>query len=127
MNELTFVFNELNALQSQLKRTVNRLWSIQLDLGMAYAQGQNETDFLPRRLNHLKNENTLKFEKLLRRFNHLITAHLGKNFLVFRSSDDTKLTAEIRTMLRYIQNAYVTELPILQNLARVNRVLTGHS
>jgi hypothetical protein len=126
MNSLHFAYQELTDLQGRLKETVNRLWSIHGILTAAYEEGQKEIDFLPRRLYQRKKEVELNLEKLLRQVNKVVSFHLNRSLLLINSEEDMNALMGIRTTIRYIQNAYASELSLIHSLASFNRLLTTY-
>lgn len=123
MKRLNQTLEKLTKLQSHFQRTANRLWFLQTALKIAYSRGDSPAEFLPRRLILLQTEGHLRLEKLLHRLQNLLQVQLDANFLLIKSTEEAETAARIRATLRYIQNAYVTDLPTKQNLERLNRVL----
>jgi len=113
-------FQALNFLQSRLKGTANRLWSIQSSLASAYTQGLKETDFLPRRLINRRREEQYKFEKLVDDLNTVVKSHFGRHFVAFSSPEEVRTVMNIRRTIQYIKNAYSNEPTLLDTLARLN-------
>ena len=123
MSHFQSVFSELRDLESRLKTTVNRLWSIRLALASAYRQGQHESDFLPRRMMSLKRTEQVRFERLLHRLNRILSTALDSTFVLFTSAEEAQAATHLRKTLRYIQNAFVGDPSIRCNLARVHHLL----
>lgn len=122
MSRFDYAFQALNFLQSRLKGSANRLWSIQSSLANAYTQGLKENDFLPRRLINRKREEQYKFEKLIDELNSVVASHFGRHFIAFSSPDDVQTVINIRKTIQYIKNAYSSEPALLDTLARLNTI-----
>ena len=125
--ELEQVSEELNALQGLLQGTVNRLWSLKLSLNSAYHHGLDEKDFLPRRLHSLRHEEQRKLDTLLRRLNQVLSGYLGSPILVLDPGEDLDTLLNIHRTIRYLRNAYSSEAPLLQALAKISRALPAGS
>ena len=123
MSRFDAVFEELRLLQSRLKTTVNRLWFIKISLDSAYRCGHTESDFLPRRLVSQRKEAQEEYKRLLQCLNRLISSQLDSAFVVLNSHEDEKTLKQIRSTIRYIQNAFAVELPLRRTLARLNTLL----
>lgn len=123
MKRLTQILEELTELRSGLQRTANRLWFFQSALKISYRRGEGPDKFLPRRLTLLQAEYKLRLNILLNRLQNLLTCQLNNKFFLIKTTEDAQIAAQIRALLRYIQNAYVTDIPTKQNLERLHRVL----
>ncbi|MBI3541447.1 MAG: hypothetical protein HY073_04855 [Deltaproteobacteria bacterium] len=110
MSQFDSVFAELRRLQSRLKVSANRLWSLRSQISSAYFNEHQESDFLPRRLIQLKIQEQIKFDQCLSQLNFVISTRLDSAFIVFSSEEDVKTVAEIRRTIRYIRNAFAGEL-----------------
>ncbi len=127
MSRFDSVLNELRELQSRLKMTANRLWSIKLSLASASQEGHTEGDFLPRRLTLREKEEQSEFERLLNRLNRLISQHLDSSLIAFSSIEDVETVSRISKMIRYIHNSFAGELPLGQTWAKLNAALPAYS
>lgn len=127
MTRFQNVFQELDRLQDNLKRAANRLWRIRLLVAKAYSQGQSDGDFLPRRLLKLRIEAQREIDHHLNQLHRVLSSELDSTFIAFDSLDDVKEAMRIRTTLRYIQNAFADELPVVNTLARLNSALPSYS
>ncbi|MBI4412612.1 MAG: hypothetical protein HY541_09035 [Deltaproteobacteria bacterium] len=120
---LHLIFNELRQLQTSLQKASDRLWAIRKSITVAHHQGQLETDFLPRRLIALKNEEEIRFDNLLDQLKGVISSNLGRALLPLNSSDDVKVIIGIRKTIRYIRNAFAGELPLSFALDKIHQSL----
>src|SRR5262245_15361762 len=127
MNRLEFALKELSLLESDLKKTVNQIWSLKLRLSSAYSFGHMESDFLPRRIQARIYEEQREFERLVVELRHVLSFHLGSAFIPLSSAKDLKTVRSLRTTIRYIKNAYTDEPHLLEALARLNRPLASSS
>lgn len=127
MSRFTPVLNELRELQSRLKTTANRLWSIKLSLASASQEGQREGDFLRRRLGLREKQEQLEFEKLLNRLNRIVSQHLDSSLIAFSSIEDVETVAGISKTIRYIHNSFAGEFPLGQTWAKLNAALPAYS
>jgi hypothetical protein len=127
MSRFAPVLDELRDLQSRLKATANRLWSIKLSLASAKKDGGSEQDFLLRRLAKREREEQVEFEKLLTRLNRVVSQNLDSSFIAFSSIDDVQTVARISKMIRYLHNSFAGELPLGQTWAKLNAALPAFS
>lgn len=123
MRRLEQVSEELNVLQGQLQGAANRLWKLKFSLNSAYYHGYSEGDFLPRRLQCLRQQEQEHFEALLERLKGLLASYLGSPVLVFDSDQDLDTLQDIHRTVRYLKNAYCSDPPLLNALARIRRAL----
>ncbi|HEX5037878.1 MAG TPA: hypothetical protein VFX30_12030 [bacterium] len=126
MNKFDTILNELKDLQSRLKNTANRLWSIKLTLTGA-PDGQAEAEFLRRRLMKREKEEQQEFEKLLNRLNRCISSHLDSSLIAFSSIEDVQTVASISKTIRYLHNSFAGELPLGHTWAKLNAALPAFS
>lgn|SRR3989338_932415 len=117
------IFKELRQLQTSLQKASDRLWVIRKSITSAYRQGHLETDFLPRRLITLKNDEEIRFAEFLDQLKKIITSRLGRTLILLSSSDDVKTVMAIRKTIRYIRNAFAGEFPLNFTLDRLHRRL----
>jgi Skp family chaperone for outer membrane proteins len=127
MGKFDTILFELKDLQSRLKTTANRLWSIKLSLASAVQGGKAEVDFLHRRLVRREREEQQEFEKLLNRLNRVISSHLDSSLIAFSSIDDVKTVANISKTIRYLHNSFAGELPLGHTWAKLNAALPAFS
>lgn len=118
------IFSELRKLQQDLQETVDRLWRIKLSLSSFYSSGQSIGDFMPRRLVACRREEQSKFQKMMERLNHLVIRHLDGSIVVYQSREDQEAVEEIRKTIRTLCNSFAGDLPLGENLARLNLTLT---
>jgi hypothetical protein len=127
MNRLESALKELSLLESDLKKTVNQIWSLKLRFSSACSHGQTESDFLPRRIQTRIREEQKVFDRLVEELRQVLTSHLGSAFIPLSSAKDLKTVRSLRTTIRYIKNAYTDEPHLLDALARLNRTLANSS
>jgi hypothetical protein len=118
---------ELKELQSGLKDTANRLWSINLSLATSSKVRIGEEEFLRRRLAKREKEEQQEFEKLLNRLNRVISSHLDSSLIAFSSIEDVQTVANISRTIRYLHNSFAGELPLGQTWAKLNAALPAFS
>ncbi len=126
MSKFAPILSELKDLESRLKNTTNRLWSIRLSLSSAAKQDRTENDFVHRRLAKREREEQQEFEKLLNRLNRVVTSHLDGRLIAFSSIDDVKTVANISKTIRYLHNSFAG-LPLGQTWMRLNAALPAFS
>jgi Skp family chaperone for outer membrane proteins len=127
MNKFDTILNELKDLQSRLKNTANRLWSIKLTLTGASQESQSDAEFLRRRLMKREKEEQQEFEKLLNRLNRCISSHLDSSLIAFSSIEDVQTVASISRTIRYLHNSFAGELPLGHTWAKLNAALPAYS
>jgi septal ring factor EnvC (AmiA/AmiB activator) len=124
MSYLDSLFNDLTHLQSQLQQAANSLWHIRLALTRAYRRGFSDKDFLPRRLSKRRGEIQEQFDILRLKLNQLISREFQSSLIGFDSIEDVETARRIRTKIRYLQNAFAADLPIVgQTLSRLDKAL----
>ncbi len=127
MSRFQTVFKELDRLQDNLKNAANRLWKIRLSMASAYSEGLQDHDFLPRRLLEMRLETQKELDHHLNQLSRVLSSELDSTFIAFDALDDVQEVMRIRTMLRYIQNAFADELPLVSKLTRLNKTLPTYS
>jgi len=127
MSHFDAVLDELKDLQSGLKSTANRLWTIKLSLAAAKRDGLSENEFLLRRLAKREREEQVDFERLLNRLNRVVSQNLDSSLIAFSSIDDVETVARISKMIRYLHNSFAGELPLGQTWAKLNAALPAFS
>lgn len=127
MSKFDAILTELKELQSRLKTTANRLWSIKLTLTSAAQEGKKDVDFLYRRLRKREREEQQEFEKLLNRLNRVVSSHLDSSLIAFSSIDDVQTVASISRTIRYLHNSFAGEFSLGQTWAKLNAVLPAFS
>ncbi len=121
------VSSKLKDIQKNLQKSVDRLRKIHHTLSLALDEGQKKTDFLPRRLIGLKEEEGARIESYLHEFSGVISSQLDSTYFVLTSHDDLEAMVRIRKTIRYVRNAFSQELPLGPTLERLSRVLTSSS
>jgi len=127
MSRFDTVLDHLKSLQSHLKVTGNRLWTINLAISQCHKEGHEDRDFLPRRLIVRRHEEQIRFDHLLQELNLIISSHLDSALIVFSSEEDVDAAAGIRQTIRYIQNAFAGELSLHQSLTKISMALPAGS
>jgi len=127
MSRFNAVLDELRDLQSRLKSTANRLWTIKLSISASKKDGLAEEEFLPRRLAKREREEQVEFERLLTRLNRVVSQNLDSSLIAFSSIDDVETVARISKMIRYLHNSFAGELPLGQTWAKLNAALPAFS
>ena len=100
-----------------MKETATRLWEIKFSLLAATG------DFYPRRLQAIKAEKEIEFQRLLDRLHDLISLRLDRALFAFDSPKDVSTLAGINRTIRSLHNAFARELELGQTWARLNSVL----
>jgi len=119
--------NELKDLESRLKDTTNRLWSIKLSLAASKPMAMGHEEFMRRRLAKREKEEQQEFERLLNRLNRVISSHLDSSLIAFSSIQDVQTVASISKTIRYLHNSFAGELPLGQTWAKLNAALPAFS
>jgi hypothetical protein len=126
MSKFEPILSELKDLESRLKSTTNRLWSIRLSLSSATHENRRESEFVRRRLAKREREEQQEFEKLLNRLNRVVSSGLDGSLIAFSSIDDVKTVASISRTIRYLHNSFAG-LPLGQTWVRLNAALPAFS
>lgn len=127
MSKFEPILNELKDLESRLKNTTNRLWSIKLSLASSRPTVTGQEEFMRRRLAKREKEEQQEFERLLNRLNRVISSHLDSSLIAFSSIQDVQTVASISKTIRYLHNSFAGELPLGQTWAKLNAALPAFS
>jgi hypothetical protein len=112
------ICDDLVCLQSQLTSTVNELWRLKFALVEARHRGENENEFLVRRLLDCQTKSEARQEELLQELRLCVESY-QTNLLVFGSEDDVETALKLRASIRYLQNAFDQDLPLGPALKRI--------
>ncbi len=127
MNKFDSILQELKDLQSRLKTTANRLWTIKFSLSAARNEGPEGGDFLRRRLHKREREEQQEFERLVNRLNRVVSSHLDSSLIAFSSIEDVQTVASISRTIRYMHNSFAGESLLGQTWAKLNAALPAFS
>lgn len=127
MTKIEFVLEELKYLKQKLSHSVNRVWSLRMALSEAHRQGHRATDFLPRRLEDLRQKEEINFKSLVTQVNSILTTQLNKPFFVLHSDQDLRAWLKIRKIIRYIRNSFTNDYPVAHTLVKLNKALQSAS
>ena len=123
MMPLTYLLQELQRLQRRLQEAANRLWKIETTLNRFRQRCLDPTQFLPRRLRALHWEAQAKLDFNLGELSLLLRSNFPRGLVRISRPEEARSAAQIRTLLRSIQNAYITDLPMRESLESLRRSL----
>jgi hypothetical protein len=127
MTKFDSILNELKNLQSRLKTTANRLWSIKFSLASVLHEDKEGGEFLRRRLQKREREEQAEFERLVNRLNRVVSSHLDSSLIAFSSIEDVQTVAHISRTIRYMHNSFAGEFLLGQTWAKLNAALPAFS
>jgi hypothetical protein len=123
MSKLNRLFRDLQHLQFQLQEAANRLWTIETASNRTRAGARHPGEFLPRRLRRIREQYQLQFRRLLEDLELLLRRDFPRGLMRISHPLEAQTALRLRTLLRSIQNAYVTDLPMRENLESLRHSL----
>lgn len=126
LNPYLNLYNKLDFFQTQLSQSMKEIWRLKLSLNQAYKEEHEENDFFPRRLKDQLQKVQTRYEVLVDELNSTLeSSSINRPLIPIESSHDLEFYRKIRTKVRYLQNAYASDLPSAkETLTHLNRILS---
>lgn len=126
INPYLNLYHKLDFFQTRLSQSMKDIWRFKLSLNRAIEEEDyHEEDFFPRRLKSQLFKAQTHYEVLVEELDLILQSSLiNRPLIPIEDSIDLEIYKKIRIKVRYLQNAYASDLPSAKKtLSHLNRLL----